>query len=252
MEKKKLNINDYAHKDGVLFRKPIGRRKVLQQVVKECLEELYWRAQPQLDINAWMEDVRSGKIDIEADEWKKHPLYTRHYISKAEYDYVLDKYITSYGLEETWKNDVDIVLRDLEAGAPYEAYEDDPYWPGKTVRTTKHHVPLAEEIGQEVYDIVKDRIQSIRNWYRFDREESDFRMTIALGVSSPSTSKKQVEEFRHNIAGEKDFKIADRDEWLFWCIDEGYETEDLEEEYEEHLRILEEQEAEKQEEKIEA
>jgi len=79
-------------------------------------------------------------------------------------------------------------------------------------------------------------LESCKNFYRFDRTESDFRIAIFLGAS-PSSNKEAVKKWWKDNKG-IDIEIEDRNPSLLWDKDYyGDEFEEvMKEEYGENWR----------------
>ena len=66
--------------------------------------------------------------------------------------------------------------------------------------------------------------------YKFDREESQFGATIALGAAPTSNKETVIKWWKDNY--NQDITIEDRIPRLFWYYDQGYTDEELAEEFE--------------------
>ena len=83
--------------------------------------------------------------------------------------------------------------------------------------------------ANNITKIVMDTIDECKKFYRFDREESSFRIAASLGAS-PTSNPESVKKYWKEKTGE-DIQIEERNPKLFWYIDEGYTDEDLEYEF---------------------
>lgn len=211
------------------------REEMISEAYTNCMRELYERAQPTADYDNLVEEYRNGKIG--PDE----RIYNRHYVSQEEYEYVVDKYVDIYGMKERWTDNVNTVLEWLETGGfPVDTYEQDEL--GR--RGKKLNPPLKEALkgivadastsedtkADLLYDTVKRYITECKNFYRFDREESEFKIALALGAS-PTSNPNTVKEWWKENYGE-DVEIEERIPDLFWYYDNGYTDEDLAFEFE--------------------
>jgi hypothetical protein len=184
----------------------LTRKSVIQKAYDECLTEMYAKAQPPLD---YMDVVRRLKNGEEV-ETKLDPIYQRHYLSQYEFHYILDKYIEAYGMSPYWKDSVETVEEYLKKGGLKTVYKDD----GKTtVRTPK----LVDEIGEENAEKVFALIKDCKDFYRFDREESDFSCAISLGCSPMSNKERVIQYWKEHG---KDITIEDREPDTLWYRDE--------------------------------
>lgn len=225
----------------------MDRSDILKKAMHDCYAEMYAKSQPSADYNQLIEDVKSGKID------KNEKIYNRHYLSEEEYKYILNKYIDAYGMKEKWRPYVDILLQDLSEGGYKDAwiveYDED----GEKVggyRGYEKLKPMEDEIkdiieqyGQQdecdkmskhISDRIMELISTYRDYYRFDREESSFSASIALGASPTSNKDTVVSWWKENKG--IDIEIEDRNPKLFWYLDNGYTDEDLEYEFGENWK----------------
>ena len=99
----------------------LDREEVLCKAYKDCIREMFAKAQPMADFDNLIEEAKAGKIDEEKDG----PIYDRHYLSAEEYKYILDKYMKAYRIESEWKEDVEIVEEYLNKGGHKDKYIDD-------------------------------------------------------------------------------------------------------------------------------
>ena len=210
----------------------LDRTKVLEKAVEDCFREMYAKAQPMADWDNIVEEYKSGKIG------KDEPVYNRHYLSHEEFIYILNKYMTAYRVASEWKEDVAIVEEYLEKGGSKDKYikehtdENGDYHPGyrsyEKVPPIKEQIfkclcnyaqeHIAEDMTDDIYKIVMGTIKECKEFYRFDKDESDFRFTITLGAS-PTSNKETVKKWwkdNYNV----DIEIEDRNPLLLWEMDE--------------------------------
>lgn len=214
----------------------LTRRDIIKRAYTECLSEMYAKAQPSADYNQLIQDVKDKKIKDSAHE----PVYQRYYLSYEEFHYILDKYINAYGMNEQWSTNMDTIydyfngngIKDVwipeeidDNGYRHGGYRSSEHLPHikkqfinliqkETNKLTKKKI---EKISEKLSDIVLENIYNCKNFYCFDREESDFSASIALGCS-PTSSKEQVIKYwkQQGI----DITIEDRNPLLFWEKDE--------------------------------
>ena len=215
----------------------INRDKVIETAIHDCFKEMYAKAQPPADYDNLLEEYRSGKIK------KDERIYDRHYLSQEEFKYILDKYIKAYRMEKLWDEYIEIVEDYLTNGG-----NKDKYIPAKIdkngfkhpgYRSTEKVKPVKEQIKDILndYSLTNDiktelvdkislaiisSISFCKQYYMFDREESQFSISITLGAS-PTSNKETVKEWwkeNYNV----DIEIEDRNPLLLWEMDE-YEDE---------------------------
>ena len=201
-----LSIEEVAkHREPAL-----SRNVIFTKACDDCLIEMYEKAQPSDSYIALCTEYELGKIS------KDERVYNRYYLSREEYTYIKEKYKEAYNIKEKWTEDINILLRDLNEGGLKDAYREDENGLGH--RVAEKIPPLTELIGKEHADIVKQVIEDIRNFYRFDREENGFEWFIALGSASPTSNKDAVVKYWKERG--VDVQIEDRNPDTFWEIDE--------------------------------
>ena len=223
----------------------LNRREVLDKAIHDCYREMYAKAQPSADWDQIIQEFKDGKRD------KDERVYEQHYLSQEEYTYIVEKYLEAYNILSHWKEDVEIVEEYLSKGGSKDKYIPDEYdengelvSPGHrgyekvppikeqiiNVLKENHVSDVAEEEAQKITDIVMNTITECKQFYHFDREESSFRITAALGAS-PTSNPETVKKYWKEKTGE-DIEIEIRNPKLFWYHDEGYTDEDLAYEFE--------------------
>lgn len=212
----------------------LDRRQIIQQAYTECMREMYAKAQPSVDYDFIVAGVKEGSI-VDTD---KDPVYARHYLSQEEFKYILDKYIKAYGLKNTWHSNVDVVRRYFngeglkDAWVDGKVYADGHKSPGYRSTENVPHIKesfkrllsneiegsvtvakLATILSQEVFDY----IDNCDNFYHFDREESDFYTSVALGASPTSNPNTVIKYWKKRGI---DVYIKWRNPLLLWEMDE--------------------------------
>lgn len=206
----------------------ITRNDIIERAFIECMTEMYAKAQPSADYNQLINDYKDGKID------KNDTVYDRYYLSVAEFDYIRKKYIEIYGLKETWRPNIEVLEEYLNNGGSkdkyIEAHTDDNglYHSGyrgyETVKPIKEQIKeiLNTEIGEgnvsnsianKITDAVMNTIDDCKGFYRFDREESQFSASVALGAS-PTSNKDTVIKYWKSQG--VDIQIEERNPFLIW------------------------------------
>ena len=206
----------------------LNRRKILDEAYERCMEEMYLKAQPSASYKELVEGVKNGTI-IDNSE---NPLYDRYYLSYDEFKYILDKYIKAYRIQEEWHDNIELLEKYLNEGGTKDKYikaytdEDGNYHPGyrgyETVPPIKKQITELlmhningeyVELGDKITEIVMDNIRCCKEFYRFNREESSFSASIALGAS-PTSNPDTVKEYWKSQG--VDIEIEERNPILFW------------------------------------
>lgn len=217
----------------------LDRKEILSKAVHDCFKEMYAKAQPSGD---WDQIIKEYETGVRG---KDERVYEQHYLSQEEYIYILEKYLDAYNIRTQWKEDVGIVEEYLNDGGLKDKYIKDytdkngDFHPG--YRSTEKVPPIKtqilkyldkrnkssenKEIATALHKIVMKTISECKNFYQFDREESSFRMTVALGAS-PCSNAETVKQYWKEKTGE-DIVIEERNPKLFWYQDMGYDDEDM-------------------------
>lgn len=227
----------------------IKRINILQEAFDKCLEELYNRSQPSVSYNVLLEKIESGELDNPDGTNGTTRICDRYYISYDEAKYVIEKYKAAYNIKETWSDWCDVMIKYLKEGGLKNSYVKDKNGGGhrsaEDTPALKDLVPLKEDIEAVIgckitdsqyssiipnYDTVLELMESCKNFYRFDREESQFDMAIWLGPIPSSNSDEVVSYWKEQGI---DLNIEERNPDLFYERDEyGDEFEDImEDEY---------------------
>ena len=210
----------------------LDRDQVIRKAYNECMAEMYAKAQPSADYYQLLEDAKNGKIG------KDEKVYERHYLSYEEFIHIRDKYIKAYGLQATWKSNIEVLEDYLINGGTKDKYiqsrtdEDGHYHPGyrgyEKVKPIKEQIEnvlngvfasgevsafTKDAIRDKIVEIVMKTISDCKEFYRFDREEADFSCAIALGAS-PTSSKETVIEYWKSQG--KDIEIIEPNPLLLW------------------------------------
>lgn len=184
----------------------ITRQKILEQAYIDCLTEMYKYAQPTLDLTAYRQSLKGKKED------PKDPLYARHYLSTENYKYIRDKYMRAYGILGHWTSDVDVLIEDAEKGYNTDVYGEDT--DGEMCRHYEQQPPLAKSIGVDAANKVIAFLKDRRQFYRFDREVTDFTASLAFGPS-PNSNAEHVKQYwkekGFDLDINEDFKVEDLD-----------------------------------------
>ena len=207
----------------------LDRDSILNRAYDECMTEMYAKAQPSADYHQLIQDVKDGKIHDDAI----NPIYNRHYLSEAEFKYILDKYVTAYGLSDPWVGNMnllksyfcgegmkDVWVKDDEAdGHGRRSVEKVPHITDNILEKLKPYIADAStryEVTRNLTNEILSYIDNCRDFYHHGRDEVRFRSSVALGCS-PTSNKDTVISYwkEHGI----DVNIIDRNPYLFWDAD---------------------------------
>ena len=183
----------------------LDRQEIMERAYDECLTEMYAKSQPSVDYHQLIEDARNGKIG------KDERVYERYYLSQEEFLHIRDKYVKAYGMEATWKSNIELLEQYLTEGGNKDKYieahtDEYGYHPGhrgyEKVDSIKKqfNAILAdynlynENMLNKLYDCLMNTIKDCKEYYRFDREESDFNYSVGLGPS-PCSNIDTVKEY---------------------------------------------------------
>lgn len=210
----------------------INRDSIIEEAYHKCMSEMYAKAQPSADYDKLIEGVKNGTIEDSSE----NPLYSRYYLSYEEFVYILDKYCNAYGIEEKWQDNIDVV-RHYFTGGGYEdvyiegevdkdGYKHPGYRSAKQVPHIKDVISskYGDDAATDISDMILSYIDKCKDYYRFDREENNFRAHIALGAS-PTSNKQTVIDYWKSQGVV--INIEDRNPMLFW--DKDYYGDEFEE-----------------------
>ena len=178
----------------------LTRNDVLGKAIHECLADMYRWAQPSIDIDKLIE---SGFKD--SDE---NPLYKRHYLSQDNFIYIRDSFKTAYGIVDDWNDTFETLINYLVKGGIEDDYR--PATKDRPAYRDYKKVPALDTlIGKEATDKCLEHIKKCQNFYcGHSREVNQFDMTMALGVGSPNSCAKVVEDYWHEH-GKPEFKVKE-------------------------------------------
>lgn len=217
----------------------INRDQILKLAYHDCMKEMYARSQPPADYDQLLEDVKNGKIG------KNECVYERHYLSHEEFKYILGKYKKAYNIRETWTSDIETLEEYLKNGGIKDKYieahtDEYGYHPGyrgyKNVKPIHNQISNIlhehgiddKKIESAITETILKTVKDCKEFYKFDREESSFEFSVALGAS-PTSNPKAVKEYWKSQGVDLDIEI--RNPLLFW--DQDYYGDSFEEVMEE-------------------
>lgn len=220
----------------------LNREKILDKAIHDCYCEMYAKAQPSADWDQLLKDAKDGKIG------KDEKIFDRYYLSRDEYNYIVNKYLDAYNIKSVWQDYVEIVEEYLSNGGSkdkwipdhtdkngnwhpgYRGYEKVPKLVSQILEYLKAHSIGDANDAELLTAIVMNTISDCKEFYRFDREENSFTITCALGAS-PTSNSETVKKYWKEKTGE-DIQIEERNPKLFWYLDKGYTDDDLAYEFE--------------------
>ena len=200
---------------------------------------MYEKSQPPGNYYRYLQDIKDGKIN------KDELVYERHYLSTEEMQYIVEKYIDSYGMEKKWDSYLDLVITYLNDGGLkdkfIEAYTDNDGNYHTGYRSYETVQPIFEQftnflkmynseylsklLSKKLTKLLNNTINNCKDFYKFDNEETQFKASVYLGPS-PSSNKECVKEYWKKQGVE--INIQDRNPLLFWEMDEyGDEFENV-------------------------
>lgn len=164
----------------------ISRNEILKKAVNECMETFYKYAQPAGGYQEF-KDILEHKFE----DSREDPLYGRYYLSEENIKYIVDEFCAAYNIKERWNYDMDLLLHNLNNGGYADKYvkdEEHPYG-----YRTFTEVPPLKEITPDFQKVLKV-IEDYKDFYKFDKEESQFRCAVLLGAS-PTSNKQAVIDY---------------------------------------------------------
>lgn len=150
----------------------LSRASVLKDAVNGAIREMYLKSQPPLDID---NDV------IEEDS--EHPIYQRHYLSEAECEYIVNKYIDAYNIRNHVADVCDMMIELID-----------------------------ENVDIGIEGLNRGLFEDIKSKFKRCYEVESFRSTIYLG-SSPTSNKESVLSYWKSKG--VDLEIVEHDEDTF-------------------------------------
>ena len=162
----------------------LDRDRVINQAIKDCLREMYRKAQPRGNYDQYRRQIENGELSSDTK------IYERHYLPQAEFEYILNKYIKAYKICDDWSKDVKFIIDEIKLPIKKYTTKED------TLDLNYDQGPrtLADQIGEENKNKVIKYLENLLNFYSFDREQSIFRGTISLGCS-PTSNPKTVKDY---------------------------------------------------------
>lgn len=192
----------------------------------KCMKEMYAKAQPSAnydDILKYYKDCEEQKIN------KIERIYDRYYLSFEEQKYIINKYKEAYNIKDHFREDCDILIRDLKEGYTQDFHVPPMLRKNGQVHggdsTYYRHINLAKIIGKKAVKFLINFIKDRKDFYRFDRYEEQFSTMVSLG-DSPNGNEQTVINYWKSKG--VDLKIDPRHYTQddFWSEENGYFNEE--------------------------
>ena len=190
----------------------LDRDKIIQEATERCLDEMYQKSQPKASYYDYVAKARRGEIS------KEDRIYERHYLCQAQFEYILDKYVKAYRLENEWRNNIDFLVDNLKNGG-YKTVYKPLVEGGEPCRTSEKLPPIQDIIGKENSEKLFNYIETVMNFYHFDREKEQFSFDICLGVC-PTSNPELVKEYWKSQGINIEIDTTELTEDQYWEIDE--------------------------------
>lgn len=175
--------------------KYITRRDVLSRACNEMIREMYWRSQPSVDIDEYIEKYKNGTLDKDKDR-----CYEWHYLPMEIQTQIVDDYLEAYCADDQFKKSCKFLIDNFKNGGHREVHKD-VFGTGELIRTGEKTEKLDELIGKENAEKVYGLIEDFLMFYRTNMDEHTIRSAI---FQCPTSNPKTVIE-----KWGPDFKIDD-------------------------------------------
>ena len=164
-----------------------NRNEIIESAIIDCLNEIYMASQPSITFDELQNMYKKQKGLGNSNEI----LCDHFYISKEEMDDIIESYMSAYNIRENWNSNIELVTTYLKDGGTKDKYIKEEGFPG--YRGYEKTPKLEDVIGKEASDKVFELINDCKNFYRFDREESEFKFNIFN--YGPSNNLEHVREY---------------------------------------------------------
>lgn len=181
------------------------RSEIIDKAIIDCLDEMYRRSQPSI---TWEE------ITAQAKENPNRSIWVEHYLPPHIFIDIQEKYMRMYRIKEEWESNIEVLENYLKEGGTKDKYieactdENGNYHPG--YRGYENVPPIAQQIQtileeqlekgyraeslkNLIVDTVMNAITDCKEFYKFDRDELNFRMNVSN--YSPNSNIEAVREF---------------------------------------------------------
>lgn len=215
----------------------LTRKDILEKAYHDCMSEMYAKAQPPANYDEILAGVKDGTIH----DSDSSPVYARHYLSAYEFYYILNKYKKAYGIESKWGDYMSVVenyfngkgMKDVWVNGKvnddgnktpgYRSAEDVPNIKVPIRQTLFDELGSScsrddlEELTNKLAEHSTNYIDWCKDFYRFDREEESFSISVSLGPSPTSNPNTVVKYWEENGVS---VDIIDRNPLIIPILDE--------------------------------
>lgn len=208
-----------------------SRNEFLSELTQSCLTDLYKWSQPSADFNSlikkYKESVENGTNDIGED------FFTHYYLSKENFDYIVNNYIEAYHIGRDWNEDIDFFIEYI-TGKPYNwTREKDEY--GYKLEQMQS-IPNLQERSPEHYEEILDLIKTCKKFYGRDLVRERFTVPIYLNASPTNSKESVISYWREHGYPEFDVKDFDIDKVIYTDIYDNELSES--EDYDDNLSFV--------------
>lgn len=200
---------------------------ILKEAIRRCKIELYQRAQPSANYN----DIYQNYVKQKENGEEVESVYHMYYISQEELNYVVNKYLKAYSLEELFNEHCDIIIRDITEGCHKDKYVpekiDENGFKHPGYRSYEDVPPMKQTLGENTTNTIVNFIEERKNYYRFNHNAEAFRFNIFLG-DSPCTNENTVKDYWKSQGQDLIINPRHLNEDQFWCEEHGYDYDENE------------------------
>ena len=189
----------------------LDRDTIIDEAIDRCLEEMYQKSQPKASYHDYIVKIKRGEIN------KNEKIFERHYLCQTQFEYILEKYIKAYRLQNEWKSNIDFLIENLKEGGYKVVYKK--HRDGTDYKSTEHIAPIHNIIGEDNTQELFNYINIVKNFYRFDREEESFKFNICLGCS-PTSNPNIVKEYWKSQGIDIEIDTTELSKDDYWELDE--------------------------------
>lgn len=222
----------------------LNRKEILEKAYHDCMSEMYAKSQPPANYDEILAGVRDGTIH----DSDSSPVYARHYLSAYEFYYILNKYKKAYGIESKWEDYLEVVenyfngkgMKDVWVNGKkdkdgnetpgHRSAEDVPNIKVPIYNTLfkelgrSYSIHELDELTENIAEHSLNYIDWCRNFYRFDREEESFSISVSLGASPTSNPKTVIKYWADKGV---DIDIVERNPLVIPILDEYVDYEEF-------------------------
>lgn len=197
----------------------LSAEDMLIEAINRCKREMYFKAQPSVDYDKLIEQYKNGC---------KEKLYERYYLSKEEFDYIVNKYIEAYRLNDHFIEHCDLLIDNMTKGTI-----TDKYIPEEIIDGVKHPgyrgykdvPPLKDMIGESAANSVIDYINDRKDFYKTNHDLDKFRFNIYLS-DTPTCDMVSVKKYWASKGIDLVIDPRKHSNDYFWSEENGYLEEE--------------------------